>query len=340
MSQRACDNDAMTSVTPTVDDLEAMRGRLTAFCYRMLGSAADTDDAVQETIIRAHGALDRFDPARGQLSTWMHRIAANICIDLARSAARRELAVDLGPARTRADSADLGEPLPADRFVEPMPDAAVICADDPADIVAQRQSVRLAFVAALQCLAPRQRATLLLREVLGFDAAETADILDTSVPAVNSALQRARARLSAAAPEPLAQQSLADPDQQRLLDDYVAAFEAHDVGGLKRVLREDLRMSMPPFAWRLESREEFLAVFAAADACVGDRLLRVPINGTAGFGQYRREGDVLHPFALVVPEIRDGAIAEIVTFLGTGDRFAEFGLPLRLEPGSVPPGRR
>ncbi len=332
-----CENDDVDTAdptAPTVDDLEALRGRLTGYCYRMLGSAADADDAVQETIIRAHRALDRFDSSRASLSTWVHRIATNVCVDLVRSARRRELAIHLGPARTSATSADLGAPLPADRFVEPIPDARIITATDPAEIADQRQTVRLAFIAALQRLAPRQRAVLLLREVLSFSAEETAEILETTVPAVNSALQRARARIAEARPEPTEVFAPDDPDQRRLLHDYLTAFEAHDIEALTRLLRADARSSMPPFAWWLDGRDSVLAVLAASDACVGDRLLPVPINGSPGFGQFRADGDgMLRPFALVVVEVRDGGIAHLITFLGSAERFAEFGLPDRIDPG-------
>ncbi len=330
-----CDNgDVNTArlIAPTIEDLEALRGRLTGYCYRLLGSAADTDDAVQETIIRAHNALDRFDAERGRLSTWVHRIATNVCLDLLRTASRRELAIDFGPARTGAESSDLGVPLPSERFVEPMPDAQLLTATDPAEIAEQRQSVRLAFIAALQRLAPRQRAVLLLREVLSFSAEESAEILETSVPAVNSALQRARARLAAARPETTEVLAPDDPDQQRLLDDYVAAFEAHDIAALTRVLCADARSSMPPFAWWFEGRDAILAAMTASDACVGDRLLPVPINGSPGFGQYRLVDSVLRPFALVIAETSDGRIAHLITFLGTAERFEEFGLPPLLEP--------
>lgn len=139
---------------PTVDDLEELRIRLTAYCYRMLGNVADTDDAVQETILRAYRSLESYDPQRAKLSTWVHRIATNICLDLLRGARRRSSATDLVPARTGTTSAELGEPLSADHFVEPIPDSRVISATDPAEIVEQRLSVRYAFIAALQRLAP------------------------------------------------------------------------------------------------------------------------------------------------------------------------------------------
>lgn len=332
---------ATEQTAPAAEDLEALRGRLTGYCYRMLGSAADADDAVQETLLRAYQALDRYDAARGRLTTWVHRIATNVCLDLLRGARRRALAVDLGPARTSPAPGGLGAPLPADRFIEPIPDARVISATDPAEIAEQRQTIRLAFLAALQRLAPRQRAVLVLREVLSFSAEETAQVLQTSVPAVNSALQRARARLDAARPDPAEVFAPDDPVQRRLLEHYVTAFEAHDIVGLQRLLRADARSSMPPFAWWLDGRDTILAVMAGSDACEGDRLVPVPINGSPGFGQYRLDGEgVPRPFALLLAEVRGGLVAQLVTFLGSACRFAEFSLPAHLEPASGKPRER
>ncbi|MQY25307.1 RNA polymerase subunit sigma-70 [Nocardia aurantia] len=304
--------------------LEAARIPLTGYCYRMLGSAADAEDAVQETLLRAYLRLDTFDPARSRLSTWLHAIATNICLDLLRGRTRRMLTWD-GPV---AGGFDPGSALPPDRWIEPMPDAALIATRDPAEVVAQRESVRLAFVAALQHLPPRQRAVLVLREVLAFTASETADMLGVSAAAVNSALQRARATLAAARTTPAEAPDPADRADRDLIRRYVTAFEAHDVAALAALLCEDAESGMPPLAWRLTGRETIVAVFAAADACVGDRLIEVAMNGSIGFGQYRLDGaGVPRPFALLAITTRGGAIAEQVTFLGTADRFAEFGLP-------------
>lgn len=317
-----------TAPAATVENLEAHRVALTGYCYRMLGSAADTDDAVQETFVRAFRSLASYDPRRARLTTWLHRIATNVCIDMLRAAGRRALAIDMGPA---SDSADLGAPFPADRFVEPMPDARLFGTADPAERVVGRETVRLAFLAALQLLSPQQRAVLLLRDVLVFSAREAADILDSSVASVNSALQRARGVLAADPPGPA---DVLDPEssaQQDLLERYVAAFEARDVGELTSLLREDAVSSMPPFAWWLAGASRIAGVMAGSEACVGDRLLPTAINGSPGFGQYRPDDDgVLRPFALVLLELRDNRVAQIVTFLGTEHRFAEFGLPDRL----------
>lgn len=330
-----CDDVGVSTdeqLRPTIDDLEDLRGRLTGYCYRMLGNVADTDDAVQETILRAYKALDRYDPAQAKLTTWVHRIATNICLDLLRGALRRCRATDFGPPRTGAMSADLGTSLSSDHFIELIPDARVVTATDPAEIVEQRLSVRYAFIAALQQLAPRQRAVLLLREVLTFSAEESAHIIGTTVPAVNSALQRARARLAESRPDTAEVFNPSDAQQRQLLNDYVSAFEAHDIAALKRLLREDARSSMPPFAWWLDGRETILTVMAASDACEGDRLIPVPVNGSPGFGQYRVDGDgVPRAFALLLVEVRDNKVSHLVTFLGSQGRFRAFGLPESLD---------
>lgn len=308
-----------------IEDLEALRVPLTGYCYRLLGSSADTDDAVQETLIRASSRLDQYDPGRGRLSTWVHAIATNICIDMLRSAKRRVLVVSLDEA---VPGEDLGTPLPADRWLEPMPDARLIAAQDPAEVVLERESVRLAFLVALQCLAPRQRAVLVLRDVLAFTARETAQILGITVASVNSALQRARASVTAQRPDPFDIADPGDAEQRDLLRRYVTAFEAHDIAGLKAILRKDAVTSMPPFRWRLTGAEAIAEAMGASDSCAGARLVPCRMNGARGFGQYRPGDDnVLRPFALVAVQILDGRIAQIVTFLGTQHRFHEFGLP-------------
>ena len=315
----------MNSTGCFVDQLEALRVPLTGYCYRLLGSAADTEDAVQETIIRAADRADWYDPERARLTTWVHRIATNVCLDILRGARRRALAMDLGPA---ADGPDLGVPLPADHWVEPMPDARLFEALDPADVVVERETVRLAFIALLQRLPPRQRAVLVLRDVLAFSARESADIVGTSVAAVNSALQRARASLAEARPEPGEVLDSDDHAQRELLRRYVDAFESHDVGELTAVLRDDAVMSMPPFGWWVRGGAMIAALATSSEACAGDRLVPTAINGAPGFGQYRPGTDGgLRPFALLLVEVRGMQVAQTVTFLGTGDRFAEFGLP-------------
>jgi len=316
--------------TPTIDDLEALRIPLSAYCYRLLGSAADTDDAVQETVIRAHTQRARFDPARGALRAWVFRIATNVCLDLLRGARRRALCVDLGPAAV--PGAELGAPLPPERFVEPMPDARLVVVRDPGEMAAERETIRLAFVAALQHLAPRQRAVLVLRDVLRFSAAETGAMLDITTAAANSALQRARETLERHRPSPSDPLDPGDADQRDLLERYVAAFEAHDVARLTELLREDARTSMPPVGWWIEGGPR-IAALVGAGGCAGARLLPAAIGGQPGFGQYRPDDHgLLHPFALVLVETRGERIAHLTTFLGTGHRFPEFGLPALLEP--------
>lgn len=312
-----------------IEELDAHRAPLTGYCYRMLGSAADADDAVQETLIRASGRIADFDPRRARLTTWLHHIATNICIDMLRGARRRALAIDLGPS---AESADLGVPLPPDRFIEPMPDARLFGVDDPADRVVARESVRLAFIAALQRLSPRQRAALVLRDVLAFSAKESAEVLDTSVASVNSALQRARACLAENPPVASDVLDPQDAEQQDLLARYVTAFEAHDIPRLRALLHEDATSSMPPFAWWLRGADRIADVMAASDACAGDRLLPVSINGSPGFGQYRPgPNGQPEPFALLLVEVVSGRVAHLITFLGSQARFPEFGLPHEVE---------
>lgn len=335
--------------------LEPLRGPLTGYCYRMLGSSAgDVEDAVQETMLRAYQNLDRYDPDKAALSTWVHAIATNVCLDLLRAARRRALPWDLGPAAT--DGA-FGALLPAASWVEPMADSRLGHVTDPGELAVRRETVRLAFLAALQRLPPRQRAALVLRDVLGFTAAESAQILECSVAAANSALQRARSGLAEQRPTPsaevfdtadaaqtpdsaekaLASQTAEKAQQEQLLREYVDAFEAHDIDRLIKLLAEDARSAMPPFAWWVSGSQSIRAVMTAgADACAGDRMVPgAPANGCPTLGQYRPDQDgVLRPFGLLVLGLRGGRVAEIITFLGWGERFAEFGLPGELESRS------
>lgn len=313
------------------DDLEMLRGPLTGYCYRMLGAADDVADAVQETMLRAYRSAGQYDPGRASFSTWVHTIATNICLDMLRSARRRRaLPWDLGPAAT---TGELGRPLPPSAWVEPMADSVLLASRDPADLVVERESVRLALVAALQWLPPRQRAVLVLRDVLRFTAAETAGILGSSVPAANSALQRARAALDEHRPAPSGETYPDDPGQRDLLGNYVRAFEAHDIDGLVALLARDVRSGMPPFAWWLDGPQAIAAAMSEPGACEGDRLVPGAMaSGSPTLGQYRPDEDgVLRPFALLVVELRKDVVAQIVTYLGWGDRFPDFGLPLDLE---------
>ena len=289
-------------------EAEKFRVELTGYAYRMLGGAAEAEDAVQETMLRAWQHAGRFDPGRGTLRTWLYRIATNVCLDMLRSAQRRARAVDLGPA-TEA-GAPLGVPLPPGAFVRPVADERVL---DPADHAVRRESVRLAFIAALQRLSPRQRAVLILRDVLGWHSGEVAGLLGTSVPAVTSALQRARNTVRRAAPvAPL------EPDAAALLDRYCRAFERYDVAGMVALLHEDATMSMPPFRWWLRGREQIRPVLLhGGGSCEGARMVPVAANGTTAYWQERPTGPggTYEPFALVVFETRGALITEITTFL-------------------------
>ena len=291
---------------------ESFRVELTGYAYRMLGCPGEAEDAVQETLLRAWRHADRFDAGRGSLRTWLYSIATNVCLDMLRSSQRRARAVDLGPAAEAG--APLGEPLSPSAFVRPVADARVLPAgDDPAEQAVQRESVRLAFVAALQRLSPRQRAVLILRDVLGWHADEVAGLLATSVPSVTSALQRARATVRrAGAGEPL------DAAGRELLERYCRAFERYDVAAMVAMLREDATMTMPPFPWWLRGREQIRLVLQHGDgSCEGARMVPVAANGTTAFWQERPTGagGAYEPFALQVFEVAGGCISGITTYL-------------------------
>jgi RNA polymerase sigma-70 factor (ECF subfamily) len=302
-------------------DLERHRAALTGHCYRMMGSPADADDAVQETMIRAWRALDRFEE-RASLRTWLHRIATRVCLDALADRRRRLRPIELEGPGTVDDPL---EALPAARWIEPIPDAEAVPADaDPLERVLLRQSIRLAFVAALQHLPPRQRAALLLTDVLGWSAAEVAGTLETSVTAINSALQRARAKLASFGELPDGAASLS-PAQSALLERYVDAFERYDVEALVGLLREDATLSMPPYRLWLRGRQDIAAwLLGRGIDCRGSRLVPTPACGSPAFGQYRVDG----PWALVVLELRSDRIAAMTSFLDTRALFPRFGLPL------------
>jgi RNA polymerase sigma-70 factor (ECF subfamily) len=301
------------------DRLEAHRVELTGYCYRMLACAAEAEDAVQETLFRAWKNAERFDQGKAGLRTWLHRIATNVCLDMIRSVQRRALAMDLGPA-----GGSLGAPLGAAAFVQPVPDRLVLPIDgDPAEFAVHRETIRLAFVAALQHLPPRQRAVLILRDVLCWSAQEVAGLLDSSPAAVNSALQRARVTMSARH-----RPGGTGGVEEVLLERYVQAFTAYDVDALVALLHEDATMSMPPFAWWLSGRGAIrAALLGAAGVCADDRLLRTAANGSPAFGQYR-DGQA---FGLVILDVRNGLIAGTTVYLEPS-LFALFGLPMNLEP--------
>ncbi|MEU3272457.1 sigma-70 family RNA polymerase sigma factor [Saccharomonospora sp. NPDC006951] len=305
---------------------ERHRVELTAFCYRMLGSGFEAEDAVQETLMRAWRAYDRFDPDKGSARTWLYAIATNVCFDLLRGAQRRARAMELA-ARSRPDD-PLGAPLPERCWVQPVPTDRVL-AGDPAELALRRESVRLAFIAALQLLPARQRAVLVLREVLRWSAAEVAELLKASVASVNSALQRARATLAEhrdAEPGGFRPASLGTRERA-LLDRYVEAFEKHDVETMTALLADDVIMSMPPFAWWLRGKADVRTVLLTPDSpCRGDRLVPTSANGSPAFGQYR-DGK---PFALLLLEPDGDRIAATTSYLEASGLFGLFGLPMSL----------
>jgi RNA polymerase sigma-70 factor, ECF subfamily len=309
--------------------LESHRRELTGFCYRMLGAGSEAEDAVQETMVRAWRSIGGFE-GRSSLRSWLYRIANNVCVDMLRSPQRRSRPMDMGPSTATADVV-LGDQRPENVFVQPIADERVIAVDgNPAEVAAARESIRLAFVAALQHLPARQRAVLILREVLRWQAAEVAELLGTSVASVNSALQRARAAVAARQGESL--DSTVDPEHQALLARYVDAFERYDIPDLVRLLRDDVVMSMPPWDLWLQGPQELADWFLGEGiVCQGGRLLPVAVNGTAGFGNYHLVGPGLwEPWAIQVIEVAGGKIVGHHNFLYP-ERFAEFGLPTRIE---------
>jgi RNA polymerase sigma-70 factor (ECF subfamily) len=323
-------SDAATT-TPIESQLETHRVELTAYCYRMLGSAFEAEDAVQETFIRAWRSFDRFE-GRAALRSWLYRIATNVCLNMLASAQRRVRPMDLGPAGS-GRAAHPGEPRPEEIWVGPVPDDRVLPERaDPAEVVAGRESIRLAFVAALQHLPPRQRAVLILREVLTWSAQEVAELLDTSVPSVNSALQRARATLATADTSADTHRPM-DDDQKAILGRYVQAFEAYDLTALTALLHEDATLSMPPLPLWLRGADDITAwMTGTGRGCRGSRLVPAAANGMPAFGQYRPSlsGSGHEPWALIVLEVSAGRIAAINNFLDTARLFPLFGLPARL----------
>ncbi|MFF4954424.1 sigma-70 family RNA polymerase sigma factor [Streptomyces chattanoogensis] len=304
------------------DRLEAHRAELTGYCYRMLGSAFEAEDAVQETMVRAWRSYERFE-GRASLRSWLYRIATNVCLDLLKGSRRRARPMDL--ASPSSVDTPVGDGLPEATWIGPVPDGRVLAqAADPAEAAVARESIRLAFVAALQRLAPRQRAVLILREVLSWSASEVAELLGSSVAAVNSALQRARATLAvdeAPAAPPL------DDAQQALLRRYVDAFERFDMEALTALLHEDSTLSMPPYALWLRGREGIVRWMRGPGCgCEGSHLVPLTANGRPAFGQYRAGGE---PWAIQVIETAGGRITALQSFLDTERLFPLFGLPMR-----------
>jgi RNA polymerase sigma-70 factor, ECF subfamily len=314
-----------SAVQPAAEELELHRRELTAYCYRMLGSGHDAEDAVQETLVKAWRASDRF-AGRSSVRTWLYRIATNVCLDSLRSGQRRAVPMELGAARAPV-AASATDVLPEGSWVSPIADERVLPAEaDPAELVELRESVRLAFVATLQHLPPRQRAALILCDVLRWPAAEAAELLETTVPAVNSALQRARATLAAL---PASRSASLEADERELLARYVAAFESYDIDALVTLLREDAIQSMPPYAMWLQGPTDIAAWLLGPGAeCRDSRLVPTSANGCAAFGQYRHDPSGGHaPWALQVIETSGGQVTAIHSFLDVGELFPAFGLP-------------
>ena len=324
-------HESTVTAAPAYGELEPYRAELTAYAYRMLGSPFDAEDAVQDALVRAWRARDRFE-GRAAVRSWLYRIATNVCLDMLKGRQRRIRPMELGPAvepvesnlNTRSETT----------WIEPIPEHLIAPERDPADLAVERESIRLAFVAALQHLPARQRAVLILREVLRWEASEVAELLETSVASVNSALQRARATLATSnvsSSDPLPQLSEAD---RSLLERYVAAFERYDMDALTSLIRQDATQSMPPYDMWLSGRDDIFAWWVGpGNGCRGSRVIPVEnANGRPAFGQYKPSPQGgYEPWALQVLELRDGRISELTFFLDTKRLFPLFGLPPQLD---------
>src|ERR1041385_1518030 len=296
-----------TAVTRDFGDLDRHRRELTAHCYRMLGSPFEAEDAVQDTLLKAWRSLDRFE-GRSSLRSWLYKIATNVCLDMLDARQRRARPMDLGEAR--APDGPIGEIRPETTGIEPVPDAMVLGDGDPAAVAESRETIRLAFVAALQHLPPRQRAALILCEVLQWKASEVAELLQTSTPAINSALQRARATLAQTETHDPSRGALSEHESE-LLGRYVDAFQRYDIDALTNLIAEDATQSMPPYELWLAGREDIFAWGGGRGAgCRGSRVFAVQTaNGSPAFAQYKpREdgGEGYEPWALQVLEVKDG----------------------------------
>lgn len=317
-------------------ELEAHRRALTGYCYRMLGSGSEAEDAVQETMVRAWKAQDKLQE-RAALKAWLYRIASNVCFDMLQGPQRRATPMDLGPAS--AAEASLGDPLGEHAWVQPIADAkvSVDAGGDPAAVAADRETLRLAFVAALQHLPPKQRAVLILREVLRWQATEVAELLDTSVASVNSALQRARATLESLDLDAASgTAAVDDAEQQDLLKRYVAAFEAYDMSELVKLLQRDAAFSMPPFPLWVTGPDDIVKFMLTTGAkCEGSKVLTTSANGGPAFAVYNPAQDGGYDgWALVVMETSEGRVSALHHYIFP-ELFPQFGLPRRLEPEDV-----
>jgi RNA polymerase sigma-70 factor (ECF subfamily) len=339
MTQLGLDSATATAAGPLPADLgatlEEHRAALTGYAYRMLGSAFEAEDAVQETFIRAWRGYERFE-GRAALRSWLFRIVTNVCLSMLEAPQRRARPMDLN-APSSADH-PLGAPLAENAWIEPVPDARVTPAGgDPADVAIARESIKLAFIAALQQLPPRQRAVLVLREVLHWQAQEVAELLETTVASVNSALQRARATLAVRKAEmdgdgPSADPGKLDEQQQALLARYVDAFERYDMDALTSLLREDAVWNMPPYELWLQTHEDIVKwCLGPGIGCRDSRLVATSANGSPAFGQYKPDpAGGWAPWSLQVVELGPDRIEGITFFLDTARFFPLFGLPPHL----------
>jgi RNA polymerase sigma-70 factor (ECF subfamily) len=328
-------SEPVTAAVPIASshELERYRRELTAYCYRMLGSGFDAEDAVQETLIKAWRASDRFE-GRSSVRSWLYRIATNVCLDMLRGRQRRARPMEMGPSCSPVESS-LAAVLPENSWITPIADDRVLPLEaDPADLAEARASVRLAFVSALQNLPARQRAALILCEVLRWHAREAAELLDTTVAAVNSSLQRARATMaSLSAPYSDSEMSPLEEEKRELLERYARAFENYDIDALVALLHEDAVQSMPPYAMWLQGSQDIVAWMLGPGAgCRQSKVITTRANGCAAFGQYRVDhvNGGHHPWALVVLEINDGLVSEVHAFLEAERLFPGFGLPAHL----------
>jgi RNA polymerase sigma-70 factor (ECF subfamily) len=322
----------MTKIDAGIDQLgfEQYRPELTAYCYRMLGSAFEAEDAVQETLVRAWKGFDRFE-GRAAVRSWLYKIANNVCFDMLKGRKRRAMPIDLGGPTTGGGPVDV--PRPELPWVSPMPDERVLTdTADPADAAIARESIRIAFVTALQHLPARQRAVLILREVLRWKASEVAELLDTTVVSVNSALQRARATLAEHEVSSFDAPAAVADDQEELLARYLDAFERFDVEALVAILHEDATMQMPPYAmWLRGAREYGNFIEGPGAACRGSHFVRIAANGSPAFAQWRSNGDGTYDaWAIHLVEISEGRITGIDFFVDP-TLFALFDLPVHLD---------
>jgi RNA polymerase sigma-70 factor (ECF subfamily) len=312
-----------TVVDQELSDLEPYRRQLTAYCYRMLGSPQDAQDAVQDTLVRAWRGLGRFEDRAG-LRPWLYRIATNVCLDMLKGRGRRALPMDMAPAgdgwgREPSLELALGATRPEATWVQPIPDHLVSSPGDPADVAVSKASIRLAFIAALQHLVPRQRAVLILRDVLSWRAHEVAELLETSEDAVNSTLRRARSVLEAVKLDAVPTEPT-EADRE-LLYRYIEAFERYDVDSLVALLHEDATLNMPPYELWLQGIPDIRHFLAAIEVEGGrDRIIEITANGCPALAVYRPAGPsgALEPFEIHVLEIADGRIAAIPRLPRTG----------------------